>query len=202
MNRERGLWIGLLAAGGAALQALEGFLPQPVPGVKPGIANVMTLLALYGWGPGAALEVAAIRSVLGGLALGTLLTPSFLLSLSGGLSAALVMGGLVRAGLADQTGDPGRSSFLLGIVGVSLAGASAHVVAQVGLVYALLVTHAGVFLVLPALLLSALATGLLTGLAARRALARLRYNVASSPFVGAGDPLGRVPRTRPGKEDA
>ena len=176
MNRERGLWIGLLAAGGAALQALEGFLPQPVPGIKPGIANVMTLLALYGFGPRAAIEVAGIRSVLGGVALGTLLTPSFLLSLAGGLSAAAMMGGLVRLGAADPTGDPGRKSLLLGVVGVSLAGAAAHVLAQIGLVYGLLVTHPGVFLVLPALLLSALATGLLTGLAARRALARLRYN--------------------------
>jgi energy-coupling factor transport system permease protein len=62
---------------------------------------------------------------------------------------------------------------VLSVVGLSLVGAAVHNVTQIGLVYALLARHAGVFLLLPWLGLSAVVMGWITGLVAAYACRRL-----------------------------
>ena len=101
-----------------------------------------------------ALLVAAARSVLAALISGKLLGIPFLLSLSGGLVSALVMGLLFRR--TDG----------LGIVGVSILGSFAHNVAQLLVVYFLLMHNSAILILLPVLWLAALATGTGVGYAA------------------------------------
>jgi heptaprenyl diphosphate synthase len=187
-NDRRVARLAVLAALGAVLQVAESLLPHPVPGVRLGLANIVTLLALVELGPGSAVGVALLRSMVSSLVLGTFLGPGFALSLAGGLASALVMALLFSA--------TRRSGFrLFGLVGVSVAGAAAHVLAQLALVYLLFVTSRGVWLLWPWLALSAVLTGTLTGLVAAQALGREgnRGTEARSRTEksGAGTGLGR-----------
>jgi heptaprenyl diphosphate synthase len=163
-NRDRRL--AVLVACAAALQVLESQLPFPVPGVRLGLANAATLVALADLGFAAAVEVALLRTVAGSLVLGTFLTPAFVLSLAGAAASAIVMGG-ARAVLA-WTGRP-----LIGLIGLSVLGSFAHTLAQLVLVATVVVRHPGVFALLPLLGATSTATGWLSGLVAASALRTL-----------------------------
>ena len=61
----------VLAALALGLSTLEGLFPisllVPLPGVKLGLANIVTVFALYQLGAGAALAILLTRCLLGGL---------------------------------------------------------------------------------------------------------------------------------------
>jgi len=76
------------------LSFLETLVPKPVPWFKIGFANMVTLLVLEKYGFKMALEQTALRIFIQNMALGTMLTPGFLISLTAGLGAVFVMGGL------------------------------------------------------------------------------------------------------------
>lgn len=80
--------VGFLAGLGVVLHIVEGCLPPlvPLPGVKIGLANVVTLVALFLFGAREAFLVLLLRVALGSLLSGTFLGISFFLSLGGGLS--------------------------------------------------------------------------------------------------------------------
>lgn len=105
----------VLAALALALSYMESFFPLalivPLPGVKLGLANIVTLYALYAIGFPSALAILLVRCTLGALFAGN--ASALLFSLLGGLSALLVMALLSGAKR-------------LSIFGVSIAGAAAH----------------------------------------------------------------------------
>ena len=105
----------VLAALALALSYMESFFPLalivPLPGVKLGLANIVTLYALYAIGFPSALAILLVRCTLGALFAGN--ASALLFSLLGGLSALLVMALLSGAKK-------------LSIFGVSIAGAAAH----------------------------------------------------------------------------
>lgn len=151
---------GVLLALACVLGLAESVIGSPVPGVHLGLANIAVLIALYECGAGAAVAVSLLRVAIVGLATGTLMGPATGLAFAGAAAAWTAMA-LVKA-----AGD--RFS----IVGVSAAGAVAHVAAQFAMA-AVLVGSIGVArLATPALLLSLL-LGLAIGLAARYVLSRL-----------------------------
>jgi len=78
--------IALLSAYAVGLHGLESLLPSPVPWLKFGLANIITLitLMLYGFRP--AIMVTLIRVLISSLFTGTFPGPAFLLSLGAGLS--------------------------------------------------------------------------------------------------------------------
>ncbi|MGE5554024.1 MAG: Gx transporter family protein [Betaproteobacteria bacterium] len=147
--------LAMLLALGIVLYLVEGlfFGPLPVPGAKLGLANIVTLLALLAYGWRWAFLLAVLRVTLGSLLSGAFFSLGFMLALSGATAATLVMAGGRR--LAGERLSP---------VGVSVLGALSHNLAQLA-VFALWARHAGVFYYLPPLLLLAVPTGLLTGLA-------------------------------------
>jgi heptaprenyl diphosphate synthase len=114
--------LAFLGALGLAIYALEYSLPLShlVPGAKPGLANLATMLALVLCGPGDALFLAAARPTLSHALAGSLLSVNHVLSLSGSIVAALVM-------LAAGRGDAGRGSLLR----TGVAGGIAHSLARV-----------------------------------------------------------------------
>ncbi|HHV57695.1 MAG TPA: Gx transporter family protein [Firmicutes bacterium] len=180
---RRLLHLSLLVAGGTALHVFEGLLPAlgALPGAKLGLANLVTLLALTLYGPGATWWVVSLRVLLGSLLGGTLLTTTFFLSLAGAVGSTLVMM------LAFHLG---RGA--LSIMGVSVLGAVAHNVSQL-LLAALLIHHLGIFFYLPYLLLFALPTGCFIGITASYVL-RL-FPPAASSHRWKKDPLrGVVPK--------
>ena len=86
----------LLTAMALALSYLENLFPLtlaiPIPGVKLGLANVVTLFALFALGPGEALLILLARCFLGSLFAGNV--NALLFSLLGGLCA---MGTMIPA---------------------------------------------------------------------------------------------------------
>ena len=64
-------------------------MPIPVPGIKLGLANIVTVAALYWMGPGPALAILLVRVVLGCLATGQV--AAIFYSLAGGLLSLAVM---------------------------------------------------------------------------------------------------------------
>jgi heptaprenyl diphosphate synthase len=161
--------LGFLASLGTALFVLESLIPLPLPFLKVGLANISTLLALVLSGPADALCVVFIRVLAGSLVTGSLFGPAFLLAMSAGLASAAVMAGVRRV--------TGRA---FGPVGISLAGATAHVATQLSVVALLYVRSAAVMHLLPVLLLTALAGGLIVGIVTTRLLPALYSSGAVS----------------------
>jgi heptaprenyl diphosphate synthase len=166
---------GMLTAVAAALSVLERFLPLqavvPLPGVKLGLANIVTMFALFFLDFGTSAAIVLARCVLGALLGGG--PTGFLFSLTGSLLALLVMA-LLKRGYGKA----------FSLYGISVAGAAAHNIAQVLVAMALL-WDASVLAYLPALLAAGAATGVLTAAASAPFFARFR---------NAGPAAGRAPR--------
>lgn len=145
--------IAMLVAQAAVLHYLESLFPNPVPipGVKLGLANIITLVALVIFDFRTALEITVMRTMLGSLLAGTLFGMGFFMSFAGAVTATVVMAIVLRF------------FKILGMVSISILGAIAHNIGQ--LIMATLVLHfAGIFLYLPAMLAFSIPTGFLTGL--------------------------------------
>lgn len=149
--------IAKMAAVALGLTVLEAAIPSPLPGVKPGLANIVTLIVLARFGWRAAAWVSLLRVFAGGLLLGNFLTPGFFLSLSGAL-CSLAM-------LALSMHLPQR---FFGAVTHSVLAAFAHIAGQMLVVYFWLIPHAGIAWLIPIFAIAALVFGTVNGLIAAR----------------------------------
>jgi heptaprenyl diphosphate synthase len=151
--------IAQMAALAIALSVAEAAIPSPLPGVKPGLANIVTLIVLQRYGLSAAAWVSLLRVVAGSLILGSFLSPGFMLSLSGALAS------LAALGLASRLP---ASHF--GPVSQSICASFAHISGQLAVVYLWLIPHAGVAFLIPIFAAAALLFGIANGLIAARLL--------------------------------
>jgi heptaprenyl diphosphate synthase len=151
--------IAWMAALAIALSMAEAVFPSPIPGVKPGLANIVILLVLYQDGLRAAIWVSALRVVAGSLFFGSFLTPTFFLSLSGAACSLFML--LITSHLP-------RNSF--GPVTHSLLSSLAHIAGQLVVVYLWLIPHRGIIYLIPVLAISAVIFGLVNGIIAARLL--------------------------------
>ena len=153
-------WLTALAI---TIHIVESALPSPLPGIKPGLANVITIVVLlmYGW-PTAAW-VGMLRVIVGSLVIGTFLTPTFMLSLSGAIASITVLG--------IGTKLPGKG---LGPVGYCLLASMAHMAAQFSVAYLLFIPHDGLFKLLPVLMTASVIFGVVSGLIVNAIMVRLR----------------------------
>jgi heptaprenyl diphosphate synthase len=158
------------AAAAIVLTVAEAAIPLPLPGVKPGLANIVTLVVLARWGWREAVWVSLLRVLAGSLLLGQFFAPGFFLSLSGALASLLVLG------LAMHL--PAR---WFGPVSHSILAAFAHIGAQLVVARLWLVPHDGVFYLVPVFALAAVAFGLVNGLVASRLLAELPQQSSGPP---------------------
>jgi heptaprenyl diphosphate synthase len=154
--------IALFAAVAVLLFVVERLLPNPVPWVRLGLANVVTLIVLWEYGAGAAAAVLVLRLILGGFFAASLLGPQFWLAASGGAASFLVMTGALRFG--QRWWSP---------LGVSVLGSVAHACAQMLVVAVIFDAGFGVVAFLPVFLFVSLLTGVITGMLADTLLARL-----------------------------
>ncbi|MCI0515041.1 Gx transporter family protein [candidate division KSB1 bacterium] len=166
-DTNRQIRLALLTALGLILYIFESYLPRPLPWIKPGLANVVTLLALYWYGILPAGLVTLLRVVLGALILGTLFNPAFFLALGGGFCALAAMA---------LTYYVGRKYF--SIIGISVIGAFFHILGQLVLASSILIKQAAVLYLLPIMLLSAIVTGMVVGWLARLIQLRLGLTAA------------------------
>ncbi len=133
--------------------------PIPVPGVKLGLSNIISLIVLLLFGWKEALAVLLVRIVLGSVLTGQLGALPY--ALLGGLLSFLAMCLLKRIVTKKQ------------LWVLSVVGGFFHNLGQLGM--AVLITKTpGLVAYLPILLLSGMIAGLFTGLAAQAVISRLR----------------------------
>mgnify|MGYP001566606943 CR=1 FL=1 len=167
-NREQSniFQIASLVAIGCVLQISESLIPHPVPGVRLGLANMITLLALVQLGFKSALEISVLRTVVSSLVMGTFLTPTFVLSFSGAITSTIIMWGFWWISYR-------LPKYGFGLVGISVLGAIIHNITQIIFAYYLLIKHPSIFYFLPWLILSGVVMGWLTGLVTIGVIKRL-----------------------------
>lgn len=146
-------------AAAVALTVAEAAIPLPLPGVKPGLGNIVTLIVLARWGWREAAWVVLLRVVAGSLLLGQFLAPGFFLSLAGAVLSLLALA------LARHL--PARG---FGPVSHSILAAIAHIAGQLIVARLWLVPHDGVFYLVPVFALAAVFFGTINGLIAARLL--------------------------------
>jgi len=152
--------VAKLAALAIGLHLLESIMPSPLPGVKPGIANIVTLFVLYRFNFATAAWVSLIRVFATSLLLGNFLSPTFTLSLGGAIMS------LGMLGLAQYLP---RQYF--GPVSLSILAAFAHMIGQLILVRLWLIPHAGLAYLVPLFMAAALLFGLINGIVTSHLLA-------------------------------
>jgi heptaprenyl diphosphate synthase len=148
---NKAIW--LLAA--VALNAVELAIPRLpfLPWLKPGFANIITVLWIMKYGFGDALLYTALRVWISGFYFGfSLFTLS--LSLSGGLLSTAAMF-LIWITL-------GRRG-LTGTVGMAIVGALFHNIGQLGVIYLMMSRNIGVLGQIPFMLCAAVVFGGLVG---------------------------------------
>jgi heptaprenyl diphosphate synthase len=149
--------IARMAALAVGLSVLEAAIPSPLPGVKPGLANIVVLIVLARYGWRAAAWVSLLRVLAGSLLMGSFLAPGFFLSLVGALCSLAI--------LAASRHLPQR---WFGAVTHSVLAAFAHIAGQMLVVYLWLIPHAGIAYLLPIFATAALIFGTVNGLIAAR----------------------------------
>lgn len=114
--------IGVFSALSIVLGYLEQMIPLPVafPGVKIGLSNICVLVALYKWGWKSSLLISLVKSLVCGILFWGV--GGALYGVAGAMLSFLVMELLVKWNL-------------LGLVGVSIAGAISHNVGQLLALY-------------------------------------------------------------------
>jgi heptaprenyl diphosphate synthase len=145
--------IAILSAYALALHGFESLLPTPIPWLKLGLSNIITLVALVLFGFRTALMVTLIRVVLASIFIGTFLGPAFILSTGGGIASVIAMGLTIKL-----------FKNLFGTVGISLIGALFHNLAQLFLAYYLFIQRIeAVLIISPFILLIGSLTGIVNG---------------------------------------
>jgi len=180
MALRKTVTIAVLIAGSIVLSIVESMISAFVfiiPGVKLGLANIVTLIVLYIYGPKEAGAVAFLRIVLvvlitpvagGGLfspvAGGGLFSPASFMSFFGGMLAYGAMIGM-------------HAFKRFSIVSVSVAGALFHMIGQIGAAIVVLQTEALVYY-LPYMIILSVPTGVFTGLVGKKLVAVFRSRAA------------------------
>jgi heptaprenyl diphosphate synthase len=145
--------IALLSAYAIGLHGFESLLPSPIPWLRLGLANIITLVTLLLYGMRPAIMVTLIRVILVSLFTGTFLGPSFLLSFGGGITSTLAMGFIISA-----------APRLFSVIGLSIIGALFHNIAQLSLAYFLFIQRIeAVLLITPVIILLGTLTGTVNG---------------------------------------
>ena len=123
-----------------------------IPGIKMGLANIITVYALFALGPGDAAAILTARILLGTAIAGNLSTLMY--SAAGGCVCLLAML-LLRRMLTEKQ-----------LWVASVIGAAAHNAGQIAVAIAVTGTM-GLLAYLPVLLMSGMIAGLFTGLSAQ-----------------------------------
>ena len=152
--------VGLLVAAAFVLSWLENLIPlsASVPGVKLGLANLVTVLALYKLRAREAYLISVTRVILASFAFSGLFAGLY--ALSGALFSLTVMLLLKKTGV-------------FGTVGVSVCGGVCHNLAQIALACLVSMTPSLLYY-LPILCISGTVSGAVIGLVGALAVKRIK----------------------------
>lgn len=158
MKTKRITLISVMAAAALIIFIIEAQfpLPFPIPGIKLGLANIITLTSIVWLGKKDAFAVLLLRIVLGSIFTGN--TVTLVYSAVGGLTAYLAMLAAIAV--------------LKNIIAASIVGALGHNIGQI--IAAAVMSHTvQIIYYLPILIISGVLTGLFTGIVAAAVLRRL-----------------------------
>ncbi len=144
--------LSLLVALAIAAHGFEALIPNPLPWVRVGLANIMTLLAILLFGLKAGMLLTVLRVLMASLMFGTFLSPPFLISLIAGIASTTVMG------LSNRYGKR-----MFSPVGLSVLGAFTHNSVQLLVAYALIIRQIHIFYLFPVLAFIGILTGCFNG---------------------------------------
>ena len=159
MNVRKLTRMAMLTAIALTIFMIEAQIPPlvPIPGIKLGLANIVTVFAVYALGPGEAASILFVRIFLGAVFAGNFST--ILYSGAGGLCAILVTIGLRRIVKIHQLWVAGALS------------AIGHSIGQMAMAIAITATP-GLAVYLPIMVVCSVVTGVFTGLCAQFLLNR------------------------------
>lgn len=151
--------MAMLCAIALTIFMVEAQIPPlaPIPGVKMGLSNIVTVFAVFSLGPGEAAAILFVRIFLGAVFAGNFST--ILYSAAGGLCAILVTIGLRRILNNKQL-------WVAGCI-----GAIAHSIGQMAMAIFLTGTPS-LIVYLPFMILCSVISGLFTGLCAQELVNR------------------------------
>lgn len=160
----RMIYIGLLVAQALVLYLIESMIPVPfiTPGAKLGLANLVTVVALYTLDSSKdVFLIVILRLILSSIFGGSVST--FMYSGAGAVISYFVMVFAKKLG-KDK----------LSVIGVSAAGAVFHNVGQL-LVACFIVKNIAVMLYLPILSIAGIGTGIFIGITANYLIKHMAY---------------------------
>lgn len=157
--RSQWAYMGVFSALAILFGYVESLIPISigVPGVKLGIANIITIVILYRMGVKEAALVLVVRILVAGFLFSN--GYSMLYSLGGALLSLMVMYGL-------------KKSDKFSVFGVSVGGGVSHNIGQMAMARILMETKS-LWYYMPVLLISGMLTGLFVGYVAKEMLIRL-----------------------------
>ncbi|MFO8191863.1 MAG: Gx transporter family protein [Bacillota bacterium] len=151
-------YLALLVTFAVVIHTVEAALPlpMPVPGVRLGLANIITLLTLVIFGLRSGLFVVILRTVLGSLFVGGLFGFGFWLSMTAGVTSCLVMALVLIL----------KRKEIVSMISVSVTGAAVHNMTQLTIASLIIGNMDLLRGYMPLLLLFSVPTGIFTGMAA------------------------------------
>ena len=153
--------MGLMFAVAMALSFIEQSIPviAPVPGIKLGLSNIITMFCLFALGVTPGLTIAVMKSIFTLLTRGPI---SALMSLSGGLCSVLIMILAIKAKKLD-----------LSYIMISVCGAVSHNIGQIIVARQLIGTNF-VYYYIPVLIISGVVVGIVTGMVVKVIMPHLK----------------------------
>ncbi|MBU0997017.1 MAG: Gx transporter family protein [Firmicutes bacterium] len=152
MNLKKIVFLGIMISASVVLSIVESMISVTlfiIPGVKLGLANIVTLIILYIFGKKEAFIVVVIRILVVALVSPVSTFISFSLSISGGMLAIIAM--ILLKNIKS-----------LSIMSVSVVGALMHMVGQIIAAIFILETPTLIYY-LPYMILLSIPTGIFTG---------------------------------------
>ena len=152
--------MGLLTALALIIFTIEAQIPPivPIPGVKLGLSNIITVYSMFCLGPKDTFKILICRIILGSIFTGNMMVIAY--SLAGGILCFLVMALISRIVTEKQ------------IWICSIIGAIAHNIGQI-IIAILIAETPSLILYLPILMISGIIAGFFTGLCAQFVVNRI-----------------------------
>lgn len=157
METKKFTRLSLLLGLSVVLNIIESFIPifnGYIPGIKLGLANIVTLFVLYKFDFKDALYISILRVILVGITRTGLFSTIFFFSLSGAILSIIFM-------------YLSKTYLKLSIIGTSIIGSIFHSIGQI-LMAILLMNTTNMIYYLPWILLFSLPTGLFTGIISKK----------------------------------
>jgi len=175
-NENKIMLLAIYIAAASVFQIIESFLPHPIPYLRLGLANMVTLVAIITAGGIFGLKVAVGRTLLSSFITGSFLSPGFYLSFGGAVISSLVMSVLYRP-LGKLTP-----------IGVSIIGAASHNFSQLLIAYFMLIGHIGIIYIFPILIVASVAAGYINGYLAVKIVPKIAEFSQRKVFLVSGSP--------------